>query len=206
MHPDIHAHRLLILDFGSQYTQLIARRVRECGVYCELYAWDVADDAIRAFAPKGVILSGSPESVNLDVPPKVSQAVFELGVPVLGICYGMQTMAAELGGEVESSSHREFGYAEVTPQNSTLLAGLNDFPDADAARLKVWMSHGDRVALAPPGFKVTAVSPNSPMAAMEDTSRHYYGVQFHPEATPGPKDTGYLFDDFLRIVGSLAKY
>jgi len=183
MSKDIHADRLLILDFGSQYTQLIARRVRECGVYCELYAWDVADDAIRAFAPKGVILSGSPESVNLEVPPKVSQAVFELGVPVLGICYGMQTMAAELGGQVESSSHREFGYAEVTPTQSTLLAGLDDFDDSGDARLKVWMSHGDRVAAVPPGFEITATSPNSPMAAMEDTSRQYYGVQFHPEVT-----------------------
>jgi GMP synthase (glutamine-hydrolysing) len=183
MSKDIHADRLLILDFGSQYTQLIARRVRECGVYSEIYPWDVSDDAIYAFDPQGVILSGSPESVNLDVPPKVSQAVFKLGVPVLGICYGMQTMVAELGGKVESSSHREFGYAEVSPRNSTLLAGLDDFEDAGDARLKVWMSHGDRVESVPPGFEITAVSPNSPMAAMEDVSRHYYGVQFHPEVT-----------------------
>jgi GMP synthase (glutamine-hydrolysing) len=183
MSKDIHADRLLIIDFGSQYTQLIARRVRECGVYSEIYPWDVSDDAILAFDPQGVILSGSPESVNLDVPPKVSQAVFKLGVPVLGICYGMQTMAAELGGKVESSSHREFGYAEVSPRNSTLLAGLDDFEDADDPRLKVWMSHGDRVESVPPGFEITATSPNSPMAAMEDVSRHYYGVQFHPEVT-----------------------
>ena len=183
MTKDIHADRLLILDFGSQYTQLIARRVRECGVYSELFPWDIADDVIREFAPKGVILSGSPESVNLEVPPKVSPAVFELGVPVLGICYGMQTMAAELGGKVEQSSHREFGYAEVTPQGSSLLAGLNDFPDADEPKLKVWMSHGDRGAAVPDGFEITATSPNSPMAAMEDSSRHYYGLQFHPEVT-----------------------
>jgi len=183
MTKDIHADRLLILDFGSQYTQLIARRVRECGVYSELFPWDIADDVIREFAPKGVILSGSPESVNLEVPPRVSPAVFDLGAPVLGICYGMQTLAAELGGEVESSSHREFGYAEVTPKDSTLLAGLNDFPAAGEPRLKVWMSHGDRVAKVPPGFAVTAVSSNSPMAAMEDVDRHYYGVQFHPEVT-----------------------
>jgi GMP synthase (glutamine-hydrolysing) len=182
MSKDIHADRLLILDFGSQYTQLIARRVRESGVYSEIYPWDVSDDAILAFDPQGVILSGSPESVTLDVPPKVSHAVFELGVPVLGICYGMQTMASELGGKVEQSSHREFGYAEVTPTNSTLLAGLDDF-DADEPRLKVWMSHGDRVEKVPPGFEITAQSPNSPMAAMEDVSRHYYGVQFHPEVT-----------------------
>ncbi len=187
MSRDIHADRLLILDFGSQYTQLIARRIRECGVYSEIHPWDVADDVIRDFAPSGVILSGSPESVNLDVPPKVSAAVFELGVPVLGICYGMQTMAAELGGKVESSSHREFGYAEVTPANSTLLAGLNDFGGEQQPKLKVWMSHGDRVAAVPPGFAITALSPNSPMAAMEDTRRRYYGVQFHPEVTHTPQ-------------------
>jgi GMP synthase (glutamine-hydrolysing) len=182
MSTDIHADRVLILDFGSQYTQLIARRVREGGVYSEIYPWDASDDAILAFDPKGVILSGSPESVNLEVPPKVSQAVFKLGVPVLGICYGMQTMASELGGKVEQSSHREFGYAELTPANSTLLEGLDDF-DGDEPKLKVWMSHGDRVKSVPPGFEITAQSPNSPMAAMEDVSRHYYGVQFHPEVT-----------------------
>jgi GMP synthase (glutamine-hydrolysing) len=182
MSRDIHADRLLILDFGSQYTQLIARRVRESGVYSEIFPWDVADAAIRDFKPSGVILSGSPESVNLDAPPKVSAEVFELGVPVLGICYGMQTMAAELGGKVASSSHREFGYAEVTPGNSALLAGLDDF-GGEQPKLKVWMSNGDRVEAVPPGFSITATSPNSPMAAMEDTRRHYYGVQFHPEVT-----------------------
>ena len=181
MHPDIHAHRLLILDFGSQYTQLIARRVREHGVYCEIHPWDISDEDIRAFKPNGVILSGSPESVHFEDGPRVSHLVFELGVPVLGICYGMQTMAAELGGEVESSSHREFGYAEITPKDSSLLAGLSDSDDSTV--LKVWMSHGDRVAAIPPGFKATATSPNSPLAAMEDVSRHFYGVQFHPEVT-----------------------
>ncbi len=178
---DIHAHRLLIIDFGSQYTQLIARRVRECGVYSEIHPWDMDADDVRNFGAAGVVLSGSPESVNLDEPPRVPPAVFELGVPVLGICYGMQTMAAELGGKVESSSHREFGYAEVEPDGSTLFGDLTDF-DGDS-RLKVWMSHGDRVESVPPGFKVTATSPNSPMAAMEDTERRYYGVQFHPEVT-----------------------
>ena len=182
MTVDIHADRLLILDFGSQYTQLIARRVRECGVYSEIHPWDMSDDAVRAFAPSGVILSGGPESVNLEEPPRVSQAVFELGVPVLGICYGMQTMAAELGGKVEPSSQREFGYAEVTPIGSTLLAGLND-SDGSEPQLKVWMSHGDRVEAVPPGFTITAQSVNSPMAAMEDAERHLYGVQFHPEVT-----------------------
>ena len=116
--PDIHAHRLLILDFGGQYTQLIARRVRECGVYSEIHPWDMFDDDVRAFAPSGVILSGGPESVNLDEPPKVPHAIFELGVPVLGICYGMQAMATELGGKVEASEHREFGYAEISPADS----------------------------------------------------------------------------------------
>ncbi|MEE8155526.1 MAG: gamma-glutamyl-gamma-aminobutyrate hydrolase family protein, partial [Phycisphaerales bacterium] len=126
MSKDIHADRLLILDFGSQTTQLIARRVRECGVYSEIHGWDMPDDEIRAFGASGVVLSGGPESVNLENPPRVSRAVFELGVPVLGICYGMQTMAAELGGKVEQSSHREFGYAEVTPDGSALLDGLSD--------------------------------------------------------------------------------
>ena len=181
MHPDIHAHRLLILDFGSQYTQLIARRVREVGVYSEIHPWDMSDDDIKAYAPDGVILSGSPESVNLDVPPRVSHTVFELGVPVLGICYGMQTMAAELGGKVEASSHREFGYAEITPGDSSLFGDLSDSEDESV--LQVWMSHGDRVEAMPPGFKATASSPNSPLAAMEDPSRHFYGVQFHPEVT-----------------------
>ena len=181
MHPDIHAHRLLILDFGSQYTQLIARRVREWGVYSEIHPWDMSDEDIAAFAPKGVILSGSPESVHFEDGPRVSHTVFELGVPVLGICYGMQTMASELGGKVESSSHREFGYAEITPKDSTLFAGLSD--SVSESMLKVWMSHGDRVAASPPGFKATASSPNSPLAAMEDAERHFYGVQFHPEVT-----------------------
>jgi len=181
-HANIHAHRLLILDFGSQYTQLIARRVRECGVYSEIHPWDMSDAAIRAFAPSGVVLSGGPESVNLDDPPRISHAVFELGVPVLGICYGMQSMAAELGGKVEASAHREYGYAEIVPTDSHLFGGLTDSDD-DEPHLKVWMSHGDRVEVAPPGFEVTASSPNSPLAAIEDRSRHFYGVQFHPEVT-----------------------
>ncbi len=182
---DIHAHRLLILDFGGQYTQLIARRVRECGVYSEIHPWDMPDDAIRKFRPAGVVLSGGPESVNLDEPPRVSQLVFELDVPVLGICYGMQTMAAELGGTVEASTHREFGYAEITPGDSNLFGGLSD-TDGEAM-LKVWMSHGDRVESVPPGFAITASSQNSPLAAMEDRLRHFYGVQFHPEVTHTPQ-------------------
>jgi len=181
--PDIHANKVLILDFGSQYTQLIARRVRECGVYSEIHPWDMNERALRAFAPSGIILSGGPESVNLDEPPRVSQAVFELAVPVLGICYGMQAMAAQLGGRVEASTHREFGYAEIEPLESALFEGLNDGDDDDAPLLKVWMSHGDRVEDVPPGFDVIGRSRNSPLAAMEDPSRRYYGVQFHPEVT-----------------------
>jgi len=180
--PDIHAHRLLIVDFGGQYTQLIARRVRECGVYSEIHPWDMSDDDLCEFAPSGVILSGGPESVNLEDPPKVSPAVFKLGVPVLGICYGMQTMAAELGGKVEASEHREFGYAEIAPGDSGLFGGFSD-AESGAAMLKVWMSHGDRVEEVPPGFTISANSPNSPIAAMEDAERNYYGVQFHPEVT-----------------------
>ena len=198
-HPDIHAHRLLILDFGGQYTQLIARRVRECGVYSEIHPWDMADADIRDFKPAGIVLSGGPESVNLDDPPKVSSAVFELGVPVLGICYGMQTMAAELGGKVEASTHREFGYAEITPGDSNLFGGLSD-TDGDPL-LKVWMSHGDRVETAPPGFDVTAKSQNSPLAAMEDRTRHYYGVQFHPEVTHTPQGQRMIERFVLEICG-----
>jgi len=181
MHSDIHADKLLILDFGSQYTQLIARRVRECGVYSEIHPWDTSDEDVRAFGASGVVLSGGPESVNLDEPPRASQAVFELGVPVLGICYGMQTMAAQLGGTVEASAHREFGYAEIEPVECRLLHGISD--EASHALLKVWMSHGDRVESLPPGFSATASSRNSPLAAMEDAERHFYGVQFHPEVT-----------------------
>jgi GMP synthase (glutamine-hydrolysing) len=184
---DIHAHRILILDFGGQYTQLIARRVRECGVYSEIHPWDMDEVALREFRPAGIILSGGPESVNVANPPRVAQAVFELDVPVLGICYGMQAMAAQLGGEVEASDRCEFGYAEVTPLASQLLHGLNDFPDSAEAILKVWMSHGDRVAAVPPGFAVTGQSSNSPLAAMEDAARRYYGVQFHPEVTHTPQ-------------------
>ncbi len=180
---DIHAHRVLILDFGSQYTQLIARRVRECGVYSEIYPWDVDEAMITRFAPSGVILSGSPESVNLDDPPRVADSVFALGVPVLGICYGMQAMVKALGGKVEASAHREFGYAEITPRASELLQGLSDASEDAQPVLKVWMSHGDRVESLPDGFIATGTSKNSPLAAMEDPERHYYGVQFHPEVT-----------------------
>ncbi len=183
---DIHAHRILILDFGGQYTQLIARRVREAGVYSEIHPWDMDETALREFNPAGVVLSGGPESVNLDNPPRVAPPVFELGVPVLGICYGMQAMAAQLGGNVAASEHREFGYAEIMPGDSELLAGLSD-AESGAPFLKVWMSHGDRVESLPEGFVIAGESANSPLAAMEDRQRKYYGVQFHPEVTHTPQ-------------------
>lgn len=182
---DIHADRILILDFGAQYTQLIARRVRELGVYCEIFAWDVDPAEIRRFAPKGLILSGGPESVYEVKGPAAPPDAFKLGIPVLGICYGMQTMAAQLGGEVEYSSHREFGFAQVRPAGqSKLLDGLADNRDAQGrGLLDVWMSHGDRVTALPPGFSAIASSDNAPFAAMADESRRFYGVQFHPEVT-----------------------
>ncbi len=181
----IHAQRILILDFGAQYTQLIARRVREAGVYSEIHPWDASDAQIRAFAPSGIILSGGPESVNVAAPPTVAAAVFEAGVPVLGICYGMQAMAAQLGGRVATSAGREFGYARVrATAESELLGTLNDGTDAEGRRLlDVWMSHGDRVDALPPGFIAIAASDNAPFAAMADERRHYYGLQFHPEVT-----------------------
>src|SRR5439155_1026735 len=153
-HPDIHAHRILILDFGAQYTQLIARRVRELGVYCEIHPWDVSDAEVRGFRARGVILSGGPESVTDADPPRAPPAVYELGVPVLGICYGMQTMAQQLGGRVTPGVEREFGYAEVTVTGaSRLLDHLQDRRNpAGAAVLDVWRSHGDRVDALPQGF------------------------------------------------------
>ena len=182
---DIHAHRILILDFGAQYTQLIARRVRESGVYCEILPWDVTDAEVREFGAKGIILSGGPESVTEAKGPTAPQAVFQSGVPVLGICYGMQTMAAQLGGRVTAGTHREFGYAQVTSSAPCkLLDGLFDHKD-DQGRplLDVWMSHGDKVDELPPGFVAVGFTNSVPLAAMADESRHYYGVQFHPEVT-----------------------
>ncbi len=180
----MHA-KILILDFGSQYTQLIARRVREANVYCELHPYDVSEQFIRDFAPAGVILSGGPSSVTEDDTPRAPQAVFELGVPVLGICYGMQTMAAQLGGKVETASHHEYGYAELRARgHSRLLADVQDRVDPDGkAWMDVWMSHGDRVVELPPGFKVICDNASSPVAGMADDERRFYGVQFHPEVT-----------------------
>ncbi|MEZ5515606.1 MAG: glutamine-hydrolyzing GMP synthase [Steroidobacteraceae bacterium] len=182
---DIHADRILILDFGAQYTQLIARRVRESGVYCEIHPWDISDADVRAFKPRGIVLSGGPESVNAAAPPRAPELVFALGVPVLGICYGMQTMAQQLGGQVEAAEHREFGYAEVSLQGACrLFDGLADRRDAAGrAVLDVWMSHGDRVAQLPQGFIAVGASSNAPLAAIADEARRFYAVQFHPEVT-----------------------
>jgi len=177
--------KILILDFGSQVTQLIARRVREQQVYCELHPFDVGADFIRAFQPAGIILSGGPNSVYEAEEWRAPQIVFELGVPVLGICYGMQTMAQQLGGKVESSGKREFGYAEVRAHgHSRLFEGIQDRTNAAGhGLLEVWMSHGDKVTALPPGFKVIGSSDASPIAAMADETRRFYGVQFHPEVT-----------------------
>jgi len=184
-HADIHADRILILDFGAQYTQLIARRVREFGVYCEIHPWDSTDASIRGFKPRGVILSGGPDSVLDSGAPAAPAAVFQLGVPVLGICYGMQTMAQQLGGRVIGSAEREFGYAQVTlGAHCRLLDDLQDRRDARGrALLDVWMSHGDRVATLPAGFIGCAATDSIPYAAMCDEQRRFYGVQFHPEVT-----------------------
>jgi len=177
--------KILILDFGSQVTQLIARRVREQQVYCELHSFDVSAEFIREFNPKGIILSGGPNSVYEALDWKAPQVVFELGVPVLGICYGMQTMAQQLGGKVESSGKREFGFAEVRARgHSKLFNGIQDKTNADGhGLLDVWMSHGDKVTELPAGFKVIGSSESCPVAAMADEERGFYAVQFHPEVT-----------------------
>ncbi len=177
--------KILILDFGSQYTQLIARRVRETQVYCELHPYDVSEAFIRAFNPKGIILSGGPASVTEAQPPRAPEVVFRLGVPVLGICYGMQTMAAQLGGRVVNASHHEYGYAEVRARgHSRLLTDIQDRCDPEGmCWLDVWMSHGDRVEALPPGFKVIAENAATPIAGMADEARGFYGLQFHPEVT-----------------------
>jgi len=184
-HPDIHADRILILDFGSQYTQLIARRVRESRVYSEIRAFDMDADALRAFAPKGIILSGGPESVFDSPQVRAPLAVYELGVPVLGICYGMHSMAEQLGGRVEATDRREFGYAEVRARgHSRLLNNIEDHTSEEGyGLLDVWMSHGDSVTVMPEGFKLIASTENAPLAGMADEARQFYGIQFHPEVT-----------------------
>jgi GMP synthase (glutamine-hydrolysing) len=181
---DIHAQRILILDFGSQYTQLIARRVRELGVFSEIRAWDMDDQEIIDYAPNGIILAGGPESVTEENSPRAPQAVFDLGVPVLGICYGMQTMAEQLGGKVEGSDLREFGYARIKAEGSSaLLKDIADHLENGDKHLDVWMSHGDKVTQMPEGFELMASTGSCPIAGMYHAEKNYYGVQFHPEVT-----------------------
>ncbi|MBX9402954.1 glutamine-hydrolyzing GMP synthase [Lysobacter sp. BMK333-48F3] len=180
---DIHSDKILILDFGAQYTQLIARRIRELGVYCEIWAWDHDPAEIAAYGAKGIILSGGPESTTEQDSPRAPQQVFDAGLPILGICYGMQTMAVQLGGATEAADQREFGHAEVQlVAQDRLFDGLKDHPGSPP-RLDVWMSHGDHVAKAPEGFVVTAKTDRIPVAAFADDARRWYGVQFHPEVT-----------------------
>jgi GMP synthase (glutamine-hydrolysing) len=202
----IHADFILVLDFGSQYTQLIARRVREAGVYCEIHPWDRADEALQRAGIKGIILSGGPESVTLDAPPRISSQVFDFGVPVLGICYGMQAMALQLGGEVETCRKREFGYAQVRARGHTLL--LQDIEDHITPEghglLDVWMSHGDRVCSLPAGFKLMASTDSAPIAGMADEQRQFYGLQFHPEVTHTRQGTRILKRFLHEICGCRA--
>jgi GMP synthase (glutamine-hydrolysing) len=196
--------KILILDFGSQVTQLIARRIREAHVYCEIHPNDVGDAFVRDFAPKGIILSGSHASTYEAQDLRAPQAVWDLGVPVLGICYGMFTMTVQQGGEVEASTHREFGYAEVRAHGHTrLLDGIEDFRTAEGhGMLKVWMSHGDKVTALPPGFRLMASTPSCPIAGMADESRGYYGVQFHPEVTHTVQGRALLERFVLGICGA----
>ncbi len=196
--------KILILDFGSQVTQLIARRVREAHVYCEIHANDVSDAFVHEFAPKAIILSGSHASTYESHGLRAPQSVWNLGVPVLGICYGMFTMAVQQGGQVEASSQREFGYAEVRAHGHTrLLQGIEDFSTADGhGMLKVWMSHGDKVTALPPGFKLMASTPSCPIAGMANEDKRYYGVQFHPEVTHTLQGRALLERFVLDIAGA----
>lgn len=196
--------RILILDFGSQVTQLIARRIREAHVYCEVHSCDVSDEFIKEFKPSGIVLSGSHMSAYEESTDRAPKAVFEIGVPVLGICYGMQTMAEQLGGKVENGAQREFGYAEVREHGHTkLLKNISDFTDKDGkSYLKVWMSHGDKVTEMPPGFKLMCSTPTCPIAGMADEGRGFYAVQFHPEVTHTEKGREILETFVLKICNA----
>ena len=198
---DIHSHKILILDFGSQYTQLIARRIREIGVYCEIYSCESSAEEIQQFAAKGIILSGGPESVTGSDTPRAPQIVFELGIPVLGICYGMQTMTEQLGGTVASSDHREFGYAQIRARgHSRLLNNIEDHVSAEGyGLLDVWMSHGDRVIDLPEGFKLIASSEGAPIAGIGHEEKSFYGLQFHPEVTH-TKQGGRILQRFVMDI------
>ena len=199
---DLQSQRILILDFGSQYTQLIARRVREIGVFSEIRPWDISEADIKEFNPNGIILSGGPESVTEGAnAPSAPDCVFTMGLPVLGICYGMQTMASQLGGKVESSDVREFGYAQIKVENTcALLADAKDQTnDQDDALLDVWMSHGDKVTAIPDGFELMASTPSCPVAGMFDASRNFYAIQFHPEVTHTLQGEA-IFQNFVKNI------
>lgn len=196
MTTDIHSQRILILDFGSQYTQLIARRIREIGVYCEIHPYYLSEEAIRQFAPHGIILSGGPESVTESATPRAPDVAFQLGCPVLGICYGMQTMAVQLGGQVAKGENREFGYAKVNIEHSSSL--LKEIEDSPLV-LDVWMSHGDHVSQLPPHFALMASSINCSIVGMADEARHFYGLQFHPEVLHTKQGTRILERFILEI-------
>jgi len=186
MTTNIHEQRILILDFGSQYTQLIARRIREIGVYCELWSWDVSEEDIKEFNPNGIVLAGGPESVTAEGSPRAPEYVFNAGVPVLGICYGMQTMSKQLGGEViKGEGEGEYGYAQIEMQNpSELFKSIEDaVSDSGKALLDVWMSHGDKVSVIPEGFVAVANTATCQFAAMANEEKRFYGIQFHPEVT-----------------------
>ncbi|MBS9433210.1 glutamine-hydrolyzing GMP synthase [Photorhabdus hainanensis] len=185
MTTNIHQHRILILDFGSQYTQLVARRIREIGVYCELWAWDVTEEQIREFNPSGIILSGGPESTTAQGSPRAPEYVFNAGIPVLGVCYGMQTMSVQFGGKVEDSTEREFGYAQVEIKaESALFRGIQDSSNEQGKPLlDVWMSHGDKVTAIPEDFITIASTDTCPFAIIANEEKRFYGVQFHPEVT-----------------------
>ncbi len=195
---NIHSDKILILDFGSQYTQLIARRVREIGIYCELYPFDVDIDFIKSFNPKGVILSGGPDTVTTDNSARVPQIVFDLGVPILGICYGMQTMAMQLGGKASSATKHEYGFAQIRARNhSPLLSDIADeVNDKGHGLLDVWMSHGIEVSELPVGFKRIASTDNCEIAGFANVEKHYYGLQFHPEVTH-TKQGKHILDRFI---------
>lgn len=192
--------KILILDFGSQVTQLIARRVREANVFCEIHPYDVSNEFIRSFGAKGIILSGGPNSVTETETPRAPQIIFELGIPILGICYGMQTMTEQLGGQVKKSHIREFGYAQITLHHHTaLFSGIGELNAPD--KLNVWMSHGDKVHALPTQFVAIASTPDCPIAAMANEQRHYYGLQFHPEVTHTPQGQAILIRFVKDICG-----
>ncbi len=191
---DPHSDHILVVDFGSQYTQLIARNIREAGVYCEIYPFDAPMQAIADFKARGIILSGGPESVTTEETPRAYHEIFELGVPVLGICYGMQTMAAQLGGEVENSDHKEYGHAMINLHGHCEL-----FKGIETDVIDVWMSHGDRVSAIPEGFNVIGETKNAPLAAFADESRHFYGIQFHPEVTH-TRDGRQIIQNFVHVI------